>query len=816
MHPSRNAPSSVDARRGSNGSRPFHHHNRHGSHDNHRRFQRGGGRGGRGFGHHSHSVNSTTRGSFWFKGDGYNDFENVSIDEEVVGIHGFLTREQPGFPGLVKQRYSDFIVHEIANDGEHVALTALVAKKRTIQAAFMELVSGFTYSSEHESSSSPVAVETHGLIRSLAKDVAQRATARSLVGQEALEEYSLRKLVHHVTRELGDKMGAEFASFLAKIKARKEARAAGTVEDLAVESEPLEFYISGFNDKSDRVFIHETMRRYGKSLIVADTITSPDMRQVIRIRQLTENTLRKGERDPRKEWPVDRPDYLQFVVYKRNKDILAVVNQLSSMLKVQPTQFTYAEAKDKRGITSQLCTVYRVAKEKFQVFARQTQTRGLDDQSYIVGNLKYSRNKLKLGDCRGNVFTIVVRGIPDAQELSEHVVDEAVDTWHRRGFVNYFGIQRFGNSATPHHVLGRALLRKDFKLAVLLLLRPQEGEASKVRQAREHFRQHKDVAAALRMLPPFLIPERAVLEGLLQHGMEANELAFRNIPAHLRVAYVEAYQFYVWNQMASLRIDTHGASKPVVGDLVFADSEKKTVVALTEETVGQYAITDVVLPLPGFQVVYPANEIGVAYEKMLGMDSVDLASWESVTQSANHHPYDVKGSYRFVVAMPQHVRFELREYADATQPLVLSDVDLVQGRTAPPPAQEKRPASSSSISAASAPHEAETKPVSGRALVLHFQLDYGSDATVALRELLKQSSSTHSHWQSSDAKESVVNHSTPQPTSVAMTTGEATILGKKRPATTSLTGSKPKDAKVAAAKKSQVAIGRPGFSLGKC
>ena len=41
------------------------------------------------------------------------------------------------------------------------------------------------------------------------------------------------------------------------------------------------------------------------------------------------------------------------------------------------------------------------------------------------------------------------------------------------------------------------------------------------------------------------------------------------IPRNLRLMYVHAYQSYVWNAVVSERIRAHGATAPIVGDLVF-------------------------------------------------------------------------------------------------------------------------------------------------------------------------------------------------------------------------------------------------------
>jgi tRNA pseudouridine13 synthase len=45
------------------------------------------------------------------------------LDEPDVGISSFAS-STAGFRGTLKQRYSDFIVHEVARDGALVRLTS--------------------------------------------------------------------------------------------------------------------------------------------------------------------------------------------------------------------------------------------------------------------------------------------------------------------------------------------------------------------------------------------------------------------------------------------------------------------------------------------------------------------------------------------------------------------------------------------------------------------------------------------------------------------------------------------------------------------
>lgn len=522
-------------------------------------------------------------------------------------------------------------------------------------------------------------------------------------------------------------------------------------------------------------------------------------------------------------------DYLQFTLYKRNKETSAVINQLASMLKISPALFSYADVKDKRGITTQLCTVYRVPKDRAQVVFRPGGTKKLEDQQYLVGDLRYVSRKLELGDCAGNRIAMVVRSLPENEkELSEEDVRKAVHSWETRGFINFFGLQRFGNASTSYHLLGRAMLRKDYKLAVLLLLRPQDGEASKIRAAREHFRKHKDVAAALRMLPPFLVPERAVLEGLQQHGIDAHELAYNNIPKPLRIAFVEAYQDFVWNEMASMRVAKFSSTAAVVGDLVLVESDGSKVVRkpndsgepsrkrqrtgkstrrkpiqevmeLTEAIVDQYSIEDVVLPLPGHAIKYPTNEVGAAYRKMLTTDGIDLNAHFGPDGSQT---YQLDGSYRHLVKKPTRVSFRLKRYEDPTKPLIPNDVDALLANS---------PVSAAAEDAVESPSKPAEKG-SHRALVLEFDLDYGSDATIATRELMKQSSSANVNWQTSNS-EAASNDASKN------ADGSSSANAASRPGASSVQANKSNrgDTRkvITAQKKTQVAIGRPGFSLGR-
>jgi tRNA pseudouridine13 synthase len=114
--------------------------------------------------------------------------------------------------------------------------------------------------------------------------------------------------------------------------------------------------------------------------------------------------------------------------------------------------------------------------------------------------------------------------------------------------------------------------------------------------------------------------------------------------------YIHAYQSYIWNTILSRRVELYGCDKPVIGDLVQLDQGKaldtmedhdafETVdhaqnknkpnnlpsvkVLKTLEDCKAFTIYDVVLPLVGYNIVYPENELGDQYLKIIRQDGLD-------------------------------------------------------------------------------------------------------------------------------------------------------------------------------------------------
>lgn len=79
---------------------------------------------------------------------------------------------------------------------------------------------------------------------------------------------------------------------------------------------------------------------------------------------------------------------------------------------------------------------------------------------------------------------------------------------------------------------------------------------------------------------------------------------------------------------------------------------QKVLVVRTKEEASKYTLEDVVLPLPGFDVVYPENEIKEAYVEFMAQHSLD-----PINMKRSQKEYSLPGSYRRIVERPKNVKW---------------------------------------------------------------------------------------------------------------------------------------------------------------
>ncbi|XP_071141227.1 pseudouridylate synthase 7 homolog [Mytilus edulis] len=558
------------------------------------------------------------------------------VKETDVGILCYIN-DLPGCHGVIKQRYSDFIVNEVDVNGKVVELTKTEVDKILDK------------------------------------------TSEEKVQDEEEERFKLPEDVMKILLALSSES----------------------------EMEPAFIHMENMDDKELRTKYHQTIKSKFPGLD-SSTVTQDD-KKVIKVVKKANTKMKNRWKN---EWPAGRGNYCQFILYKENRDTMSAINDMARFLSVNRNLFQYAGTKDKRAKTSQEITVYRMFAERLE----ELNTR----MKYMhFGNYRYVNEPLRLGKCQGNKFTIVLRNITGDDET----LDKSMMSLKEKGFINYFGMQRFGTTSIPTHHIGRAVLKNDYEEAVNLILKPRPGETGRIVECRQCWERNKDPDEALIGLPNQNAIEKTILKELKSNKHNFCN-AFQKIARNTKLMYLHAYQSYLWNSVTSQRIKQHGL-QPVIGDLVLTeeiqelqegeDSENKDIrivhpIVLDDKNVSQYSILDVVLPLPGHDVTYPPNEVRKWYESLLAEDGLTLDSFKHKIKSLS-----LPGAYRKIVIKPGDVGWKLYRYNDVNVELALSDLDKLQKKTEPS-------------------YETDGQ---FKALKIEMTLPSSCYATMALREVLK-------------------------------------------------------------------------------
>lgn len=266
---------------------------------------------------------------------------------------------------------------------------------------------------------------------------------------------------------------------------------------------------------------------FGKDLI--GSTLDKDGRKHIKLARFV-----KGERDNRSKW-VWPHEYTYFVVHKENCDTMRAASDLAGNMNTTAAALSYAGTKDKRGKTTQLFCMRKREPEKIARAAERL-------PNVHVGNFTFASDTLKLGSLRGNQFRIALRQV----DADEETIDASLASLKEAGFVNYYGLQRFGNCvAIPTHRVGLALVRGQFKEAVELVLQPRDGDVAFMKAVREHWWKNRDAEAAQRML--FKTNggvEAKLLGGLAKNGPNDYVNALENVSALFSASDVNVF---CWN-----------------------------------------------------------------------------------------------------------------------------------------------------------------------------------------------------------------------------------------------------------------------------
>lgn len=344
--------------------------------------------------------------------------------------------------------------------------------------------------------------------------------------------------------------------------------------------------------------------------------------------------MRRGAQVAGRDRRNDAPSipFLECVLEKRGLDTMEAVTWLAQVLGGRSLRdFSFAGTKDRRAVTSQRLVVRGIEPQRLLGVNKQC-TRN-EERWLRVSRVAQADGPLRLGDLSGNAFSIRLTCEDEDQEFTG--LEANLHSLATVGFVNYFGMQRFGTHRCSTDQVGQAMVIGDLSAAIDMIISDRFPD---VRQAFIS----GDMKQAAQQCPRFLQAERCILEHLAQHPRDY-EGALMVMPRETRLLYLHAWQSRIFNEAASLRVAL--GTKVLIGDV--AMSRKKgggggdeDSFVLVDDDLDEFTIDDIVIPLPGHNVIYPT--------------SFDYPRQQDVVyQPRNRSFYDLAGTYRKLIVKPQ-------------------------------------------------------------------------------------------------------------------------------------------------------------------
>ena len=567
--------------------------------------------------------------------------------EEDVGITEYISPENPGFKCVLKHRYSDFLVNEIDLEGKVVWIKDANANPQE-----------------------NIKEKKEDLTEEKAEEIIKN-NFTELISQEEIN--NLEKLI---------------INYLYKTYQVNES-----------------IEINYIEEKEKRKKLHEKIREFFPFLD-SETIENKETKEKkILIRYMTkENQFKR-----RKIFPDKNKNILLFSLLKKNIDTIGALEYISRLLHRNQKTMKFAGNKDKRAITTQKISAYNTLPGELIGLTKNKRW----NKNIEISNFSFTDKELRLGQLKGNQFCVCFRFIEGLKNIKSDL-DKITKSLNEKGFVNYFGMQRFGTGTISTHIIGKYVIKKMWKEAFINIITTdkmleamkQVGLNSKdlykeIFDVEDKNKQMSIISDILLVLPKFST-ESKLLINYKKTGKNSFESSFKSLSKQLQILYPHSYQSYIWNLTVSYRLKKYGR-KLIIGDIVKKheslyqeknqeedfdipdddneneDKKKNEEIKveksdkifsdnfdyINEDNINKYNFDDLVIPIVGYEICYPKNDIKDYIVELLKKDDLSFKDFEY--QAVN---FNATGYFRKVIEKPiNKLTYEIVQHDDPDEDL---------------------------------------------------------------------------------------------------------------------------------------------------
>lgn len=266
------------------------------------------------------------------------------------------------------------------------------------------------------------------------------------------------------------------------------------------------------------------------------------------------------------EIPLRKPDgqgtHTYALLEKRGITTMDALSAISRALGITRKEIGFAGHKDSNAVARQWISIENIEPKKIKSL-------NVQDVKIIQFN-KHSEG-LRSGMLAGNRFIVRLRKfnqpIEQAVKTAEKIMAELIG----RGTPNYFGPQRFG-LRNDSHILGLTIAKGDCDLFIDTFLGTAETQESPViAQAREFYKKG-DYKKSHDLWPYVYADQRRALKSLIQKK-GSKKHAYHVVDKNLKGFFVSAYQSYLFNQVAAMRMPD--IDKVITGDIAYDHASKE-------------------------------------------------------------------------------------------------------------------------------------------------------------------------------------------------------------------------------------------------
>lgn len=459
------------------------------------------------------------------------------------------------------------------------------------------------------------------------------------------------------------------------------------------------FKLPYLDNKDDRKKFHEILRHLFSGKIESETKKDEN---IIIFPNFNENNNNKFNNSrSRTNLPdIINQNYLICTLLKRNSDMNYTINYISKFIHRSNKSIKFAGNKDKRGITTQKISFFKVSKEELI----QAQQKTFWDKKFELSNFEYSENEYRLGLLQGNQFSVCLRFLKeiDSNNTSNNdriksIVESSIYNL-KQGFINYFGMQRFGSGQVPTNIIGKHAIKKEWFEVISLILKSQHTKNA-IEKAGLLLTNISDIFNEFNMKAIMSkLDRKAFTENKLFNSLKTNPgnyyNAFKGLNKTLRLLYPHAYQSYIWNKAVSYRLKKYGKNL-INGDIVMKNNSsnknfefnnnlidenddeidceilnntsistdinfEEVFEYIDENNVSKYQISDLYMSLAGTDVRLPKNDVNDYILSLLKEDNIDINEKGTMLGS---------GGYRKVIQIPTNIKYDFVTHDDINEEL---------------------------------------------------------------------------------------------------------------------------------------------------